>query len=103
MLTYATSQKVANLRRDPRVVCLAEDGDDYSKLRAVQLTGTMELITDPLWIADVVMRLRMKYERIPVDDPAAATRAALDGVAKQIGLRVRVDRVVSWDHRKLRR
>ena len=37
--TYGSSQKVKNLRRDPRITCLVEDGDDYFELRGVSITG----------------------------------------------------------------
>src|SRR4051812_10476616 len=46
MRTYAKSQKVTNLRRDPRVSVLIEDGERYAELRGVQLTGTMRVIDD---------------------------------------------------------
>jgi PPOX class probable F420-dependent enzyme len=101
MRTYAASRKVANLRRDPRAVCLVEDGADYGQLRAVQLTGTIELVAEPRWIADVVVRLRAKHEQARPDDHEAAVDAALYGVAKQVGLRLHVRQTVSWDHRKL--
>ncbi len=33
--TYASSQKIKNLERDPRITCLVEDGEDYFELRGV--------------------------------------------------------------------
>jgi len=33
--TKAKSQKVQNLRRDPRITCLVEEGDSYDQLRGV--------------------------------------------------------------------
>ena len=101
MRTYARSQKAANLRRDPRVACLVEDGDRYAELRGVQLTGRVELVEDPGWIADVMTRLLVKYEGLPADQVPAAREAARVRAAKQVGLRLLVDRVASWDHRKL--
>ena len=38
--TYARSQKIRNLERDPRVSALVEDGTDYFELRGVSITGT---------------------------------------------------------------
>ena len=32
--TYAKSQKIRNLDRDPRLTCLVEAGDEYEQLRA---------------------------------------------------------------------
>lgn len=101
MRTYRRSQKVVNLRRDPRVSCLVEDGERYAELRGVQLTGTIELVEDPDWIADVWTRLMVRYEDLAETDVPAARAALRDRADKQIGMRLAVDRVVSWDHRKL--
>ncbi|HYA67259.1 MAG TPA: pyridoxamine 5'-phosphate oxidase family protein, partial [Acidimicrobiales bacterium] len=37
--TKAKAQKVQNLRRDPRITCMAEDGEYYEELRGVELVG----------------------------------------------------------------
>ena len=49
--TKAKSQKVQNLRRDPRLTLLFEDGDYYEELRGVELVGRAEIVDDPdkLW------------------------------------------------------
>jgi PPOX class probable F420-dependent enzyme len=101
MRTFRKSQKVRNLRRDPRAVGLVEDGERYVTLRGVQLTGRVELVDDPAWIADVVVGLMAKYEQLAPEHWPVARDAALAGVGKQIGLRLVVDQVVSWDHGKL--
>src|SRR4051794_12362103 len=44
--TKAKSQKVVNLRRDPRITCLIEDGLTYDTLRGVSLEGTAEIVDD---------------------------------------------------------
>ena len=35
--TYGKSQKILNLRRDPRITALVEDGEQYEELRGVEL------------------------------------------------------------------
>ena len=45
--TKTKSQKVQNLRRDPRITCLFEDGDYYEELRGVELVGRAEFVDDP--------------------------------------------------------
>ncbi len=96
--TYRKSQKVLNLRRDPRMTCLVETGDTYDQLRGVELVGRGEIIED----RDTVMRIGESVsERYtgPVNDQV---RAGIEVIgAKRVGVRVRVDSVVSWDHRKL--
>ena len=96
--TYGKSQKILNLRRDPRLTCLVEDGDTYDQLRGVELVGTGELIDDP----EVVLRLGIDlYERYtaPYEDNVREVLAKT--AAKRIAVRIDVRDVVSWDHRKL--
>src|SRR2546423_1849361 len=45
--TYARSQKVVNLRRDPRVTCLVETGPTYDQLQGVELIGTGTILEEP--------------------------------------------------------
>ena len=44
--TFAKSQKVVNLRRDPRITCMVEAGDTYDQLRGVELVARGEIIED---------------------------------------------------------
>lgn len=45
--TKAKSQKAVNLRRDPRVSFLLEDGDTYDTLRGVSFEGVAEIVEEP--------------------------------------------------------
>ena len=45
--TKSRSQKAVNLRRDPRVTVLIEDGETYDGLRGVSIDGTAEVVEDP--------------------------------------------------------
>jgi PPOX class probable F420-dependent enzyme len=49
------AQKVVNLRRDPRITVLVEDGEFYDELRGVSIEGTAEIVDDPdrMWTAGV--------------------------------------------------
>ena len=100
MTTYTKSQKVQNLKRDPRVSLLVEDGAEYSELRGVVLYGTAELIAG----TDEVMRLLAAvstHQGAPTDESPSALAGRRRMAAKRTGIRVRPERVVSWDHRKL--
>ena len=44
--TYAKSQKVKNLERDPRATLLVETGHEYGELRGVQIEAEAEIIRD---------------------------------------------------------
>ena len=98
--TFGKSQKVVNLRRDPRITGLVESGDSYGELRGVELVGTAQLIEDFDAIVEIGLAVAVKY-----NGPAAASgeaRAFVDGQAgKRIGLALDVERTVSWDHTKL--
>ena len=49
--TKGRSQKAVNLRRDPRITVLLEDGLTYDTLRGVSIEGTAVISEDPddLW------------------------------------------------------
>ena len=101
MTTFARSQKVRNLERDPRVSLLLEDGESYGELRGVVVYGRAELERDVERVLDTLARVSSRYQAGAGADPKAL-RAALRGqAAKRVALRVRPERVVSWDHRKL--
>jgi PPOX class probable F420-dependent enzyme len=97
--TYAKSQKIQNLRRDPRITVLVEDGEQYSKLRGVEIAGRGTIIDDQETILDLGMGIAERYQGItPSDDmrPMIARQAA-----KRVAVRIDAERVVSWDHGKL--
>lgn len=98
--TYAKSQKVANLRRDPRITCLVEDGDTYDELRGVQLIGRGVVLDDPEPLRRTAESVVTRYFDFGGD--AEAVEVAVQGLMhKRVAVRVDVERVVSWDHRKL--
>ena len=96
--TDPRSQKVVNLRRDPRITCLVEDGAHFAEFRAVQLSGRAELAGDLETSARVGLAL---YERsgAPMTDELRASATAL--APERVAVFVQPERVVSWDHRKL--
>jgi PPOX class probable F420-dependent enzyme len=96
MRTYAKSQKVRNLERDPRVSVLVEDGETYETLRGVQLTGRVSLSRDVDDVLDVVAGLAAKYDGVADLDRELLREYA----GKQAVLRLHPEQVVSWDHRR---
>jgi len=99
--TYAKSQKVRNLERDPRATLLIETGTEYVELRGIQIEAEAELIRDPERVAEFGAELTVRYSE-GIDsvegDAAEALRAQ---AAKRIAIRFRPIRVATWDHRKL--
>jgi PPOX class probable F420-dependent enzyme len=97
--TYGKSQKIVNLRRDPRLTCLIESGDAYNELRGVELVADAELIEDPERVLDFGVQLMVKYQGIAVTDAMKPTLAK--NAAKRVVVRLDVKRTLSWDHAKL--
>jgi PPOX class probable F420-dependent enzyme len=96
--TKAKSQKAQNLRRDPRLTLLFEDGDYYEELRGVELVGKAEIIDEPdrLWLLGVSVFER--YYGGYSDEMKPFLEAMLN---KRVVIKMHVERTVSWDHRKL--
>ncbi len=101
--TYGTSQKVRNLERDPRAAVLGEAGEGYRELRGVCLDCRVEIVRDP----DQVLRVgRAVHARNAAFAPGGNGLPGEESVraqaAKRVGLRLRVERARTWDHRRLR-
>jgi len=96
--TKAKAQKVQNVRRDPRITCLFEDGDYYEELRGVEVVGRAEIIDDPERMFPLGVDVFERYYGEYSDDLRPFVETMLN---KRVVLKVNVDRVVSWDHRKL--
>lgn len=44
--TYAKSQKVVNVRRDPRLTVMVESGEKYEELKGVTIYGRSRIVSD---------------------------------------------------------
>ena len=97
--TYGKSQKVVNVRRDPRVTVLVATGDVYEQLRGVSINGTATVIDDLDAVLDFGLKVYEKYWGAIDDD------LVRDGVkamgAKRVVVRVSPTKTTSWDHSKL--
>ncbi len=100
--TYATSQKVRNLERDPRLTVLVEVGEAYDELRGLSMDATAEIVRNPEVTARALAVVGAKYAgRVrPVGDSTARDELP-PGAYKRVTIRVHPRRVRSWDHRKL--
>ena len=95
--TYAKSQKVRNLERDPRATLQVETGIEYAELRGVMLRCDVEIHRDVDLIVDFAMELVERYSGGAEDAREAFRRQAPKRVALEF---VERDRV-TWDHGKL--
>ncbi|MDN4163017.1 TIGR03618 family F420-dependent PPOX class oxidoreductase [Nocardioides abyssi] len=96
--TKAKSQKVVNLRRDPRMSFLVESGHTYDQLRGVSLEGNGVVIEDEQTVWDVCVNVFERYNAPYTEE----LKPFVELMAKnRVVVRLDVDRVRSWDHRKL--
>jgi PPOX class probable F420-dependent enzyme len=97
--TKAKSQKVKNIRRNPTLTCLFEDGDAYEQLRGVELVGSAEIVDEP----DRMFELgKSVFERYYGATYTEELRPFIETMLnKRVVVVLHPSRVVSWDHRKL--
>ncbi|HEX3901155.1 MAG TPA: PPOX class F420-dependent oxidoreductase [Mycobacteriales bacterium] len=96
--TKAKSQKAVNLKRNPRVSCLVEDGATYEELRGVAIEGTAEITDDPDLLWRIGVGVWERYYAPYTDEVKPFVEAMLN---KRVAVRVKAERTRSWDHRKL--
>jgi PPOX class probable F420-dependent enzyme len=97
--TFTKSQKIVNLKRDPRIAVLVEDGTKYNELRGVAINGRAVLHEDP---AVVIPYARAMVRRNQPEVPEEHVDGAAQMMArKRTVVVVKPEKIVSWDHRKL--
>jgi PPOX class probable F420-dependent enzyme len=96
--TKRKSQKVQNVRRDPRVTLLVDAGDIYDELRGVEIVGRARIIDDP----DTVWRFGLSLFERHVGPYSEDQRPVLEqALQNRVAIAIDAAKVVSWDHRKL--
>lgn len=97
--TFTKSQKIVNLKRDPRIAVLVEDGIKYNELRGVAINGRAVLHDDPAVVLPYALAMvRRNQPEIPAEHVEAAAKMM---AAKRTVVVVKPEKIVSWDHRKL--
>ena len=101
--TYARSQKILNLERDPRVTALVEDGVDYFELRGVSIQGRAEIVRDREQILEIGRAVSTRMFGVAsFEDLGDVGRETVEKQAqKRVGVVIHPERVASWDHRKM--
>jgi nitroimidazol reductase NimA-like FMN-containing flavoprotein (pyridoxamine 5'-phosphate oxidase superfamily) len=97
--TFAKSQKILNLRRDPKISVMLESGKAYTELKGIVIEGVGELIEDTAYTANVMGLVGNKYNGIPI--PTETPEQALRAASKRVTVRVKPVDIYSWDHSKL--
>lgn len=98
--TYASSQKIKNLERDPRISCLVETGTDYFELAGVSIQGTAELVRDQDGIREIGTAVTHAMSG-GVDLGVLGREIVEKQVQKRVAVLVTPTKVASWDHSKM--
>jgi PPOX class probable F420-dependent enzyme len=99
--TYAKSQKVRNLERDPRATLLVETGHEYSELRGVMIEADAYINRGHDLVFDVAKQLTLRYADGLDSVEGDAAEALRDQAKKRVAIRFVARRTATWDHRKL--
>jgi PPOX class probable F420-dependent enzyme len=97
--TYAKSQKVRNLERDPRCTLQVEAGTAYDELRGVMLKAECVIHREPDVVAALGEEIAVRYGGGALDD--GAREYVHRQAAKRVGLQFRPRESATWDHGKL--
>ncbi len=97
--TFAKSQKVRNLERDPRATLQVEAGSAYEQLRGVMLKCDVTIHRDSDRVADFGLELFERYRPGDVGDEVRAM--VLAQAPKRVALQFAERSRATWDHRKL--
>ena len=94
----AKAQKIVNLRRDDRLSVMIEAGNTYETLRGITLEGRGVIVEDPAELWRVGVNVWERYTAPYSEEFQPFVEAML---RKRVAVRLDVERVRSWDHRKL--
>ncbi len=98
--SYERSQKIVNLRRDNRLSVLFSGGVRYDELIGVSITGKARLVDDAnekIRILSEITRRNASHSGQP------SSKEVVEQLAqKRTCAEVQVQRVISWNHAKLR-
>ena len=97
--TFTKSQKIVNLERDDRINVLFEDGDVYTELKGVSISGRARLIREH----DEVHRLHMAVlaRNTPEIPTEVLEKAVAAMVPKKTAILIEPEKFITWDHGKL--
>lgn len=103
--SFTKSQKIVNLRRNPNLTVLLEDGEEYDELRGLMVKGTAALVTERTEVLRLYGAVSMRYTLAGGVtgelDPDALEAMFGRYAEKNTIVVVEPVATVSWDHRKL--
>ena len=103
MTTFRKSQKVKNLRRDPRCALLLEEGATYDKLKGVFLRGECEIIEDEETTLATLGKIGARAAGSDVPPPKEAMEGMRGQARKRVTLVLAVSGTAHLGSREARR
>jgi len=103
--TYATSQKVINLRRRAQATLQVEAGNSYEELRGVMMECDAVIVEDAQQVTQTGLAIARRY--LPPGSPRSSqtltdlAEFVERQAARRVALRFTPTRIVSWNHAKL--
>ncbi|MFJ4879275.1 pyridoxamine 5'-phosphate oxidase family protein [Streptomyces sp. NPDC088745] len=98
LYSITRSRRWAQLRKDPRIAVVVDDGVEYGDLRGVELSGTAVFVGEAPRTGEPCPELDVP-ERMFTQKYFGLTEMPHDG--RHAWLRLTPDAVASWDFRKL--
>ncbi|MER6049823.1 pyridoxamine 5'-phosphate oxidase family protein [Streptomyces sp. NPDC001793] len=98
LYSITRSRRWAQLRRDPRLSVLVDDGHSYAELRGAELTGRAEFVGEAPRTGEPCPELAAP-ERLFAGKYFGLTEMPHDG--RHAWLRLTPESLVSWDFRKI--
>jgi PPOX class probable F420-dependent enzyme len=95
------TKKIARVRHDPRASFLVESGQKWAELRAVHLSGNVEIITDEAEIRSIADAIDTKYRNFRTASQAMPQETQ-SHYGNRTFLRLRPHgRILSWDNARM--
>ena len=99
LVSYTKSQKIVNLKRNPSIAVLIEDGSEYQELRGVSINCNADLVEDHELVQSLETKLILRNQ---IDLTfVQAEKMARKMSKKKTAILIEAQKVMSWDHRKL--
>ena len=97
--TFRRSQKIMNLKRDPKITVMLESGKTYAELKGLVIEGEAEIIDDVDTTSRIMSLVGSKYQGMPI--PTETPESVMPMAQKRVTVRIKPVDIYSWDHAKL--
>ena len=101
MTTFRKSQKILNIKKNPKVALLVESGSAYEELKSVLILAEAEIVDQLEYTAETMSKISIFRGDARADQKDVVQQGAVGQAPKRVVIRFNPVSVVSWDHAKL--